>query len=197
MKWLITAFEPFGGASSNSSAIVLEHLKSTFASDTRFDFLFHVPVTFAEAWLFVEAQIKKQNYKGVLALGQAETRQSISLEQVALNVVDARIADNSGKKLGPHKWREGGPDVFWSTIPWTRLEDSKSWSRSYSAGAFVCNALMYDLLNWATQHNKLAGFVHVPLVQSQTDTCFDGMFKAKDDEIGRALERILNFLVQL
>ncbi len=93
MKWLVTAFEPFGGATTNSSLIVAEALRSRFSQ-----VLVHapLPVGFDSAWgSLKETLVQHPNVEGVLALGEAGGRTRIGLERVALNWNDARIADNN------------------------------------------------------------------------------------------------------
>lgn len=158
MKWLVSAFEPFGGGSTNSSQIVVNALAARDWGG-RVEFYPNVPVEFGRGWL--ELEKRAHGFDGVLAFGQAETRARVGYERVALNMIDARIADNAGvtPPLGPIV---AGPDTRWCPIPWENLPLSPLSERSYSAGTFVCNELMYHLLGWAEAHGKLAGFVHLP-----------------------------------
>jgi pyroglutamyl-peptidase len=161
MTWLVSAFEPFGGATTNSSLQVLRELEAR-NSNPRLIFHSPVPVTFKEAWSNLRAKADSvADLSGVLALGQAETRSQICLEYLSVNRIDARIRDNSGE-LPPLGQIKPGPDVLWSNIPWNRFQLTARTERSYSAGTFVCNALMFELMEWAKVHGKYAGFVHVP-----------------------------------
>lgn len=194
MKFLITAFEPFAEAQTNSSWIIFERLRAFYSSDKNFVFAGPVPVTFSGAWPFVRDQIQANpSIEGLLCLGQAETRTKISLERVALNCIDARIADNAQDRPKLSEI-ESGPDVLWSSIPWEKLPDSPLWERSYSAGTFVCNALMYQSLSWAQQSQKRAGFVHIPALSSQTEISFQASPKMQDDQAHRAMVQVLEFL---
>ncbi len=193
MKWLISCFEPFDQAQSNSSEILWKHLKSKDWGG-RARFCNPLPVSYKRAWPALEKEIG--DAEGVLVFGQAESRPRLSLECLALNWIDSRIADNDGEqpRLCPVK---AGPDVLWSQIPWARLEENEQWSRSYSAGAFVCNHLMYELVNWATQKARMGGFVHVPLLTSQKDPQFESMEKMDHASGLKAGEDIVNFLCGL
>lgn len=168
MRWLVTAFEPFAGADSNSSLLTLGRIKNSL-EDEAFVFLDKpVPVTFSGAWPFIEEQLQNdKQLKGLLCLGQAENRSKISLERLALNLIDARIPDNEGVSPGLQKIDPRQPDILWSSIPWELAPTSSDWERSYSAGTYVCNLLMFRALTWANTHQKRAGFVHLPLLQSQ------------------------------
>ena len=164
---LVTAFEPFDGAPTNASLILLEKLKQ-LDWDGRVIFLGPVAVSFEDAWPTVKREMDKHpGLQGVIALGQAEGRDNISLERLALNWVETRTPDNDNFVPKKGKLDKNGPEVIWSGFPWQEMETSKLWSRSYSAGTYVCNALMYSLTDWAQQEGKTAGFVHVPLVKSQ------------------------------
>jgi pyroglutamyl-peptidase len=163
MKWLISAFEPFAGAPTNSSLQVLRELEAR-NSNPRLIFHSPVPVTFKDAWPNLRAKAEAvTGLAGVLALGQAETRSRICLEYLSLNRIDARIRDNAGELPPLGRINSSGPDVLWSNIPWDEFQLTARTERSYSAGTFVCNALMFELMEWAKAHGKHAGFVHVPL----------------------------------
>src|SRR5579872_2573735 len=96
MKWLVTGFAPFAGASSNSSQIMVQRLRK-MDWDGRVIFHEPVPVTFAGAWADVQKRLSPE-LRGVLCLGQSEGRTKISLECVALNWIDAGLSDNEGSQ---------------------------------------------------------------------------------------------------
>ena len=162
MKWLISAFEPFDGAATNSSLQVLRELEAG-KPNPRLIFHSPVPITFKDAWPNLRAKAESiEDLAGVLALGKAESRSKICLEYLSINRIDARIRDNAGE-LPSLCHIKPGQDVHWSNIPWDKFQLTARTERSYSAGTFVCNALMFELLEWAKAHGKFAGFVHVPL----------------------------------
>lgn len=196
MKWLVTAFAPFGGAKTNSSLIVLNHL-SSLDWQGRVEFHSPVPVEFSLAWDDVRRALnQREDIKGVLALGQAETRARIGLECVALNWIDARIPDNGGHLPVPAPIQEG-PDVYWSKIPWQDFALSERCERSYSAGTFVCNTLMYQSLDWAQKDGNLAGFVHIPALESQGDESFAKSPRMTDKSAFEETCRILEYCLSL
>src|SRR4051794_3014138 len=120
MKWLVSAFEPFGGAQSNSSLIALNQLKQR-EWNGKAEFFAPIPVTFADAWSVLHKEIAaRPGVEGILSLGQVETRGRLRLERVGLNWIDARIADNSGRKPSQAAIQPG-PELLWSPIPWDRL----------------------------------------------------------------------------
>jgi pyroglutamyl-peptidase len=195
MKWLVSAFEPFAGASTNSSLLIVEKL-SEMNWDGAVDFFFPLTVTYADAWRELERKLTPSNsYDGILCLGQAENRKKISFERLALNWIDASLPDNQGIKIQNQRII-AGPDVLWSPIPWDKLDLPHNCERSYSAGTFVCNHLMYSLLQWAQLQKKLAGFVHIPLVHGQEND-FPEKELNPQDEITHSLVQAFNFLIHL
>ncbi len=196
MKWLVTAFAPFGGARTNSSLILLEQLRKQ-SWNGRIQFHAPVPVEFAGAWNNIREVLENdRELDGLLALGQAESRSRISLERVGLNWTDARIADNAGFLPAQGPIRADAANMHMSNIPWENLASSTLSERSYSAGTYVCNAVLYEALDWALPLGKKAGFVHIPVLSSQTDAQFDKYPKVDDqaalEEVGRILEFVLN-----
>src|SRR5277367_138686 len=116
MNWLVTAFEPFAQAKSNSSLIAIQELEK-LDWQGRVKFHYPVPVTFKGAWLNVRDAIKQfSDIDGVLVLGQAESRSQISLERVALNWIDAGFADNAFDRPA-ERGIQSGPEIYWSNIP--------------------------------------------------------------------------------
>lgn len=195
MKWMVTAFEPFAGAATNSSLMIAKKL-SQMDWDNHIDFAYPLKVSYADAWRELEKKLTTNNsYDGILCLGQAENRKKISFERLALNWIDASLPDNQGIKIQNQRIN-AGPDILWSTIPWEKFDLPHNCERSYSAGTFVCNHLMYSLLQWAQPQKKLAGFVHIPLVHGQKND-FPEKELNPQDEITYSLVQALNFLNRL
>lgn len=195
MKWAVSCFEPFGDASTNSSAIVHARLKDRDWAG-RVDFLKPLPVSFGHAWLNLERQLRmRPAIGGVLMLGQAAGRRQVDLECLALNRVDTASPDNIGLTPPPGPVVPGDPDVRWSSIPWADLAVGASCARSYSAGTFVCNALYYAGLRYAADAGLRAGFVHIPALDSQPE--FADLPRMGEDAATAALARILDLLIDL
>lgn len=187
MRWLVTAFSPFGGDLCNSSEQTLQRL-GQMQLPAGIELLpKSLPVSFRSAWPTLKEHLTTANYDGVLALGQSSGRAKLSLEQLAINWVDTLSPDNEEHIPKMGQISEGAPLAFQTKIQWAKLEDSPYWQRSYSAGTFVCNHLMYQLALWSEKSSKPSGFVHIPRLDAQS-----GMTESLAAD---CLLRIFKFLV--
>ena len=98
----------------------------------------------------------------------------MSVERVAINVDDARIADNAGNRMIDEPIRADGPDAYFCTVPIKAMVAAMAKAGvpaeiSNTAGTFVCNHLIYGVLHHIATDMKAtrAGFVHVPFLESQ------------------------------
>jgi pyroglutamyl-peptidase len=165
---LVSGFEAFGGASVNPTQKLVEELRHPAVETVL------LPVVFGDAFSVLQTAIERVRPSFVLALGQAGGRDSIELERVALNLMDAEIADNKGFQPREIPISADGENALFSTLPLRPLLDDLRAKGipariSNSAGLFVCNDLFYRLQRLAShQHLGLrSGFVHVPYLPEQ------------------------------
>ncbi|WP_456277467.1 pyroglutamyl-peptidase I [Bacillus sp. AK128] len=104
----------------------------------------------------------------VIHLGLAGGRSKITPERIAINCSDG-APDNSGVILEDATIKEDGPDGYFSTLPIRQFvnvlkENNLPATISNSAGTYLCNFVMYNMLHYLKQNNKntRAGFVHIP-----------------------------------
>jgi len=183
--WMISHFAPFDGANTNSSKIVCDSLKRD-----GFIWTEALPVSFKRSWQVLQSYLESHDIDGILALGQAEERQRVCLERVALNWIDASIPDEDGEKPVDRLISPGAPDL-WTDLPvraWPELQIS------YSAGTYVCNYLYYKMLEWAKRSGKNALFVHFPILESQKEKRFESAPKLPDREAFALFEKVLSGL---
>jgi pyroglutamyl-peptidase len=131
-----------------------------------------LPCVFAQAASALTRALDDVRPDIVLALGQAEGRSDISVERVAINVMDARIADNAGSQPIDLPVAPGGPAAYFSTLPIKHLvarlrEAGFPASVSQTAGTFVCNQVFYVLQHALAGQAVRSGFVHLPLLPEQ------------------------------
>lgn len=123
-----------------------------------------LPVEFGRASSVLASLIAAHSPDLVIAVGLAGDRAAITPERVAINVEDARIADNAGAQPSDRLIDPDGPDAHFTRLPVRAIVDAIAAagipaSLSNSAGTFVCNSVMYRLLESTTVP---AGFIHVP-----------------------------------
>ncbi len=122
----------------------------------------------------INEEIEKYNPDIVISIGQAGGRFDITPERVAINLDDARIADNEGKQPIDISIYEDGEPAYFSNLPIKAMvneikEGGLPASVSNTAGTFVCNHVMYHLLYLVDKKypNIRGGFIHVPYIPSQ------------------------------
>jgi pyroglutamyl-peptidase len=169
---LITAFAPFQQESINATMEALKLLPDTVngAALHKHD----LPVVFGQATEELCELVDSLRPDAVVCLGQASGRAEITPERVAINVMDARIPDNGGNQPVDVPVRAGGPAAYFSTLPVKQMVHAMKdagvpASVSNTAGTFVCNNLMYGLLDHLarTGKNIPAGFIHIPATPAQ------------------------------
>ena len=170
---LVTGFEPFAGESENPSLLIARTLDGETIAGHRIVGA-ALPTEFARALTGLDALIARHRPTLVLATGQAGGRAEISLERVAINLIDARIADNAGDQPVDVCVVDDAPDAYFSTLPLKamlkRLHEAQiPAALSHTAGTFVCNQVFFGLAHrLATEHRHMrGGFVHVPYLPEQ------------------------------
>ena len=172
MKILITGFEPFGGESVNPAYEAVKLLPD-MAGDIQIVKM-EIPTVFGEAGKVVETGILQHQPDAVICVGQAGRRADIGVERVAINLVEASIPDNAGNQPMDVKVQEDGDTAYFATIPVKAMvknikDHGIPASISYTAGTYVCNSVMYDLLYLIDRKypSIRGGFIHVPYETEQ------------------------------
>ena len=169
---LLTAFEPFDGASINPSWEIAQQLHQQIIEQTQI--IAHcLPCTFAGSLPSLENVITQHRPDIVIALGQAGGRTDITPERVAINWNDARIPDNAGEQPCDTPVLADAPTAYFTTLPIKAMVASLQQngipaSVSYSAGTFVCNHVFYGLQHLAARYGiAQSGFIHIPYLPEQ------------------------------
>ena len=192
MRILLTGFEPFGNATTNPSGEIVKQI----SMDNVFTAI--LPVAYTKSAEHLLALIAEHNPDVVICLGQAEGRTQITPEKVAINLDDARLADNEGVLRSDVKILEGGPDAYFSTLPVKDIVEAIKNAGipaavSLSAGAFLCNHVFYIAQNKFAGTHVRSGFVHVPLMDSQAPE-FPGLPTMPLDQMVTAVRAMLEVL---
>ena len=190
---LLTGFEPFGGESSNASWDAVSRVEGE-TIDGRQIVTACLPVTFSGAPRALADAIRRHRPALIISVGQASGRCSLSLERIAINLIDARIADNANHRPIDQAIDAGGPAADFARLPIKRLfaelrSAGVPAEVSYSAGTYVCNQVFYELLRVAPQGIP-CGFVHVPCTPQQA-TVANNMPSMSSDVVAQALRLMI------
>ena len=169
-KLLITGFDPFGGAAVNPSWLAVEQLPGRvgdFEIQKRM-----IPTVFGAAAEAVLEEAEKVQPDVILCVGQAGGREAVTPERIAVDIRDARIADNAGNQPRGEFVVPEGPTAYFATVPVEKMAEGIRQAGipatvSNSAGAFVCNDVLYSLLHHYHGTQTKVGFIHVPYIPEQ------------------------------
>ena len=169
-KLLITGFDPFGGETVNPSWEAVRLLPETVNG-----WVLHkrqIPTVFGKAAEAVLAAAEEVQPDAILCIGQAGGRSAVTPEVVAINLREARIADNEGVQPRNEPVVPHGPAAYFATVPVREMvraitDAGIAAALSYSAGAFVCNDVLYALLHRYDGTAVRVGFIHVPFLPQQ------------------------------
>ncbi len=172
---LLTGFEPFGGDSVNPSWLVAQALHGQRIDGATVHAL-QLPCVFGHALVVLQDALRHQRPQLVLALGLAAGRAELSVERVAINVDDARIADNAGAQPIDQPVVARAPAAYFSNLPIKAMVHEMEAAGvpaaiSQTAGTFVCNHVFYGLMHLLRRRRGVrGGFMHVPLLPAQAST---------------------------
>ncbi len=169
---LLSGFDPFDGAEVNPSAEIVRAIDLDPPSGIEMTTTI-LPVETGVAAERLLSMIEECGADIVLMLGEARGRSVISIEQVAINLLDFSIPDNAGRRVRDRAIDERGPDALFSTLPVRAIvdmlvEEGIPAERSLSAGAYLCNEISYRVLSHLRERvatgerTSTAGFIHLP-----------------------------------
>lgn len=201
MKILITGFDPFGGEDINPAyeAVKLLPDKIKGADIVKME----IPTVFEKEGKILEKGIVEHRPDAVICVGQAGGRSAVTIEKVAINLMEARIPDNEGKKPLDRPVCADGENAYFAKLPVKAMVQKIREHRipakiSYTAGTFVCNDVMYRLLYMIdrTFPNLKGGFIHVPYLPEQVVNLPDGTPSMSARMIADALEFAVEAVVE-
>lgn len=169
---LLTGFEPFDGDTVNPSGEVAKQLDGRVIGDCAVRSVI-LPVQHEAARAAVAPQLRAPGLAAVMHLGLAGGRARISLERVAVNVMDYSRPDAHGQVLRDVACVAGGPPGYFSTLPLRSMlaaltEEGIPAAISSTAGTYLCNDISYTTLH-ALGGRALAiptGLIHLPFLPS-------------------------------
>lgn len=177
---LVSGFGPWGGIDENPTALVLDRLKASAGPGLATLLL---PVESAAIPAAVGEAFRDHDPILWLGLGLAIGSATIAVERLAANLRDFAEPDAAGVTAsGPVV--PGGPAAYPATVPVPAIVAALRGHgiparASTTAGTFLCNQLMYEVLHAAAASGARTrvGFLHVPahpaLVARQTGRAAD------------------------
>lgn len=165
---LLTGFEPFERDPLNPSWEVARALDGWCHGGSTVRAV-QLPCVFGRSITALKAAIGEHRPMLAVCLGLASGRGEITPERVAINIDDARIADNAAQQPIDVPVVVEGPAAYFSTLPIKAMvramrEAGLPASVSNTAGTFVCNHVFYALMHHlaAAGNTVRGGFIHVP-----------------------------------
>ena len=170
MKVLVTGFDPFGGESINPAYEAVKMLPDEIAGAQIIKR--EIPTSFTRGTAEVVRQIELCQPDLVLNVGQAGGAAGLRVERVAINLADARIPDNDGAQPVDEPLVQDGALAYFAKLPvkaMVRGVQAKGYpcQLSYTAGTYVCNAVMYTVLHTVQSYPQYTGGLCACAVCSQ------------------------------
>lgn len=170
MKVLVTGFEPFGGSEVNSSWETAVRVGQLAPKGVCMETLL-LPVNFVRAGKKIREALREKRPDVLVMLGQRGKGESIDIERIAINMMDASSPDNDGYHPQEQTIVDGGEAAHFSNLPVKPLRDALLHRGiparvSNSAGLYVCNSTYYNALNEIYEQGlsiKVV-FVHLPRI---------------------------------
>lgn len=204
---LLTGFEPFERDPVNPSWEVARALDGWQHAGATVRAV-QLPCVFGKAAQALDAALAQWQPTLVICLGLAGGRAEVSLERVAINLDDARIADNAGQQPVDTAVVPGAPAAYFSTLPIKAIvrdlrAEGLPAAVSNTAGTFVCNHLFYALMHRLAQRAAGAatlpataapargGFIHVPYLPEQAARVGGGAPSMALDTQAQALRAVI------
>ncbi len=172
MRVLVTGFEPFGEEKMNPSWEAVKRLPGEIDGSALVKRL--LPVSFRGVREILPRLIVETRPDVIVLTGQAGGRPNVTVERVAINVMDSAKPDNDGFKPEDEPVFEGAPAAYFSTLPVKAIVRAMRKAKipagvSNTAGTYVCNTAMFTALHTVAVAGMEAkvGFIHVPFSHEQ------------------------------
>ena len=166
-KLLITGFDPFAHYQINPSWQVVQALPDKIGNFAITKMI--LPNIYGlEARMLLEKAEELQP-DIILMTGMDSGTTKVHIDTVAINLQDALMEDNMGRKPWNKPIVEDGPAAYFATIPAHELvqqlhKEGLHVHLGYSSGGYVCNDVFYNVAHHYAGTKTKFGFIHVPLL---------------------------------
>lgn len=169
-KLLITGFDPFDGGTVNPSWEAVRLLPDQIGGYELCKL--PLPTLYETAPALLLEKAEKIQPHVILSVGLAGGRDAVTPERIAVNIRDAKIADNAGVFHNGQRIDPSGDAAYFSTVPVETMAQAIRnagipGTVSNTAGTFVCNDVLYSMLRHYHGTAVRCGFIHVPRLPEQ------------------------------
>ncbi|MGA2119182.1 MAG: pyroglutamyl-peptidase I [Bryobacteraceae bacterium] len=165
---LTTAFNPFGGAATNASEVLLRALEADAGVVKAV-----LETEYHAAGSEIVRLIRDLHPEAVICFGVADGERAVRLEQVARNWDATPARDNAGDVRIGQTIVPVGPDRYLGTLPYRAIAAELGardipYLFSEDAGGFVCNHTFYRARHEIEESGLEipCGFIHVPSISA-------------------------------
>ena len=166
-KLLVTGFDPFAHYQVNPSWMVVQVLPDVIGDFELHKLMLPNIYDLEDRMLLERAQELQPDV--ILLTGMDSGSNRLHIDTVAVNVRDALVEDNLGRKPWNEPVVKNGPAAYFSTLPVHEMvrqlqQEGCHVHIGYATGGYVCNDVFYTACHHFAGSNTLVGFVHIPLL---------------------------------
>lgn len=191
---LLTAFDPFAHYTLNPSWEAVKALPETINN-------YHIhklrlPNIFNLAPRLLLEEAERVQPDVILMTGMNSGTTKIDINLAALNIKDALIEDNMGRKPWNEPILADAPAAYFATIPVHEIVRSLRAQKlpvqlEFASGGYVCNEIFYRAAHAYAGTTTKVGFVHVSLLPEMV---FDESLARPLEETSTILKAIIECL---
>ena len=166
-KLLVTGFDPFAHYQVNPSWKVVQVLPDVIGDFELHKLMLPNIYDLEDRMLLERAQELQPDV--ILLTGMDSGSNRLHIDKEAVNVRDALVEDNLGRKPWNEPVVKNGPAAYFSTLPVHEMvrqlqQEGCHVHIGYATGGYVCNDVFYTACHHFAGSNTLVGFVHIPLL---------------------------------
>ena len=166
-KLLVTGFDPFAHYQVNPYWKVVQVLPDVIGDFELHKLMLPNIYDLEDRMLLERAQELQPDV--ILLTGMDSGSNRLHIDTVAVNVRDALVEDNLGRKPWNEPVVKNGPAAYFSTLPVHEMvrqlqQEGCHVHIGYATGGYVCNDVFYTACHHFAGSNTLVGFVHIPLL---------------------------------
>lgn len=195
MNIIVTCFEPFNNNIINYSNEILNLIDNNY-DEVKIN-KFVLPVLYYKSFNILKNQIIKFNPSLILMLGEARSYSKFGFESIGLNLVGSNL-DNDNFNPNTDRLINNNIDGIFSNLDYNFFKEScKKYNilsfKSYYAGDFVCNSLLYQTLLFIKNNflNIKCGFIHIPIIDNYN---YDNLKESFNNYLKLELNKIKKLL---